>query len=252
VALPDDEESIAEGQRQAAIRACTECHGPDLTGGVFIDDPALGTIYTSNLTPGGVVADYTIEDWDRAVRHGLDQTGRPLLVMPSLDYVRISDEDLGRMVAYMESLPPSDAAWPESRLGPLGYVLIASGQLPFAAQEIDHSLVQPASVPVAVSAAYGEYLAQTCIGCHGSDFAGGPVPGSGPGDVPAANLTAGGNLGSWSEADFVAAMRTGTTPEGKALDPTVMPWPVTELMTDEELAALWLYFSSLPVVATGG
>lgn len=248
--IPTDAESIAEGQRQAAIRGCTECHTSNFSGQLFIDDPALGKFYTTNLTTGkgNAVAGYTAADWDRAIRHGVGQDGKPLLIMPSTDYYRISDEDLGKMIAYLQSLEPVDQEWPESQPGPLARVLVVTGQLPFAAEEIDHSFVPPKSVKAEVSAAYGDYLAATCTGCHGTDFSGGPVPGAAPGDPPAANLTPASNLANWSEEDFMATLRTGVTPEGKVLDPQYMPWPITTLMTDDELSALWLHFQSLPPV----
>lgn len=63
------------------------------------------------------------------------------------------------------------------------------------------------------------------------------MPGAGPDDLPAVNLTPAGHLASRSQEDFNRTMRTGTTPEGNALDPAQMPWPITELMTDDELAA---------------
>jgi cytochrome c553 len=250
--IPTDAESIAEGQRQASIRACNECHGADYAGQLFIDDPALGTFYTSNLTTGAgsAVEGFTVADWERAIRHGVGRDGKPLFIMPSTDYYRISDEDLGRMIAYFQTLEPVDQEWPAAQIGPVGRVLVATGQLPYAAAEIDHSYSPPESVTVEVSAAYGDYLAATCTGCHRPDFSGGPLPGAGPDDTPAANLTPAGNLGNWSEEDFITALRTGVTPEGKTLDPELMPWPITTLMSDDELQALWLHFESLPPVET--
>ena len=251
VSIPTDAASIAEGQRQAAFRACTECHGPDLAGGLFIEDPMFGTLYVSNITSGGTTADFTVEDWDLAVRHGIGPDGKPLFIMPSSDYAAMSDEDLGRIIAYIQSVPAVDVVQPESRLGPMAYALVAAGQIPFEAAVIDHSVRAPVSVEPAVSAEYGRYLAQTCTGCHGRDWAGGPVPGSGPGDPPAANLTPAGHLATWTQEDFINTMRTGTTPEGHVLNPEQMPWPITQVMTDDELAALWLHFSSLPPTPTG-
>jgi hypothetical protein len=64
----------------------------------------------------------------------------------------------------------------------------------------------------------------------------------------ASNLTPGGDPGGWSEADFIAAMRTGITPSGQALIPE-MPWQLYGKMTDEELRAVWLYLQSLPALA---
>lgn len=252
VPVPADAASIAEGERLAAIRGCTECHGADLAGGLFIDDPALGTFHAANITPGGVVAGWTAEEWDLAVRHGLGPDKRPLFIMPSGDYALMSDEDLGRLIAYLQTVPAVTATWPAPQVGPVGRALVATGQLPFAAQVIDHTARPPASVQPEVSAAYGAYLAQTCTGCHGSDWSGGPMPGAGPDDVPAANLTPAGHLANWSQEEFILTLRTGTTPEGHVLDPAVMPWPLAELMTDDELAALWLHFSSLPPTPSSG
>ncbi len=62
-------------------------------------------------------------------------------------------------------------------------------------------------------------------------------------------MTPAGNLGSWSQQDFIETMRTGETPEGKVLDPSVMPWPISEAMTDVELEALWLYLSNLEPIS---
>ena len=245
--IPRDAESIAEGQRLAAIRACNECHGSDYGGDLLIDDPALGTIYSPNITSGGETADYTPREWDLAIRHGVGPDNKPLFVMPSNDYYRISDEDLVMMIAFLESLPPVSDTMPESRLGPMGRALVASGQIPFSASLIDHSVAPPQSVAREVSAEYGEYLATTCTGCHGVDFAGGDVlPGSSPDEPAPANLTPSGHPGNWTQEDFIRTLRTGVTPEGKELNPEYMPWPITSLMTEDELAAVWLYLSNLP------
>src|SRR5690606_10791069 len=140
--------------------------------------------------------------------------------------------------------------YPEPKTGPLGTMLVATGQLPFAAALIDHTAPPMEDIEAAVSVEYGEYLATTCTGCHRPDFTGGPLPGAGPDDVPAANLTPAGNLGNWTQEAFIQTLRTGVTPEGKELDPTVMPWPITQQMSDDELAAVWLYLRRLSATQT--
>ena len=45
------------------------------------------------------------------------------------------------MIAYFQTLEPVDQEWPESQIGPLARVLVATGQLPYAAEEIDHNYV---------------------------------------------------------------------------------------------------------------
>lgn len=248
IAVPASEEVVAEGRRLASIRGCTDCHGADLGGDVLIADPAIGTIYAPNLTAGegGVGQFYTNSDYQRAIWHGVASDGRGLLVMPSSEYFILSDADAGALIAYIRSLPPVDREQPEPAIAPLGRVLFSIGQLPpLAAEIIDHDAPRPEAPEAAVSEEFGAYLATSCTGCHGLDFSGGPVPGSPPDAPQAANLTPAGDLGNWSQADFIQAMRSGVTPEGKTLDPSVMPWPIANAMTDVELQALWIYLNHL-------
>ena len=66
-------------------------------------------------------------------------------------------------------------------------------------------------------------------------------------DAPLArNLTQGGALVSWSEADFATLLRTGRTPAGEQLDEEFMPWDRFKHLTDDEIKALWLFISALP------
>ncbi len=74
LAVPTDAASIEEGRRLTAIRGCADCHGEDFGGNVMIDDPMIGRFYAANLTKGegSATADFTAEDWDRAIRHAVD------------------------------------------------------------------------------------------------------------------------------------------------------------------------------------
>lgn len=248
MAIPTEAAEIEEGRRLVSIRGCADCHGADLGGELLIEDPALGTVYAANLTTGqgSAVLNYGPGDWERAIRHGIGTDGRSLLAMPTGDYAMMSDEDVARMVAHLQTVPPVNREPVPNRFGPLGRALLVAGQLPFlSAETVDHTVAAPKSVTPEVSVAYGQYVATTCTGCHGSDLAGGSMPGAGPDDAPAANLTPSGNLGNWSYEQFAEALNTGVTPEGKVLDPSVMPWPITTEMTDVEREALWLYLNSL-------
>lgn len=253
--LPTDAASLAEGQRLVSIRGCVDCHLADFGGGTFIDDPMIGTITAANLTSGAgsATAGYTVADWERAIRHGVGADGHSVLIMPSYEFAGLSDEQVAQMVAYLTSLPPVDRVPAEPQLGPLGRALFVMNQLPLLpAEKVDHSAAHPAAVPAEASVEYGRYMASTCTGCHMPDLAGGAVPGSAPGDLPSANLTPAGNLGHWTQDDFMRTLREGVTPEGKELDPAVMPWPLTAQMTDVELEALWLYLQSLPPIEPAG
>ncbi len=250
ISIPSDAQAVARGAHLAVIRGCTDCHGPDLAGGVFIDDPALGTLYAGNLTPGrgGVGRVYTDLDWVRAIRHGVGPDSKPLLYMPAQEFYYLSDEDLGALIAYLKEVPPVDKEWPVSHVGPLGRVLFLAGQFPLVpAEMIDHQAPRPPAPPPGITVAYGRYLATGCVGCHMEDFAGGPIPGAPPDWPPAANLTPAGHVGEWSEADFITAMRTGVKPDGEPIS-QVMPFQSFGAMTDAELKALWLFLQSLPPV----
>ncbi len=66
-----------------------------------------------------------------------------------------------------------------------------------------------------------------------------------PGAPVPADLTTAGHVGKWTDEQFIATLRTGTTPEGKMLDANYMPWPMTKSYTDVELKALKMYLNSL-------
>ncbi len=257
IPIPGDMASLEEGRRLTVIRGCgaSDCHAADFSGGVLLDDPWIGYVYPPNLTSGegSATAGYSIEDWVRSVRHGVDPEGKALLIMPSSSFAGLSDEDLGRIIAYIQSRPPVDHVQPESRLGPIGRLLHLTDQAPLpvlSAEVIDHRAEAPKQVTPAVSVDFGKYMIAVCTDCHRNDLSGGTIPGALPGEPPAANLTPSGNLGDWTYEDFATTLRTGITPQGKVLDPAVMPWPMALEMTDTELEAMWHFLSSLPSVTT--
>ena len=252
--VPSDAAAVERGKHILVTRGCHDCHGADLGGQVFLDAPPA-YLYAPNLTSGegGVGAAFSATDWSLAIRHGLSVDKKPLVFMPSTDYYLLSDADMGDLVAYLRSLPPVDRPSPASDVRPLGRILFASGQLPLLGAEfIDHANIPAAAPAPAVSAEYGEYLAAVCTGCHGMGFSGGVIPGVPPEWPPSANLTPAGNLANWSEEDFINTLRSGTTPEGKSLEPMYMPWPNIGKFTDDELKALWLFLQALPAKPSGG
>ena len=213
------------------------------------------TLSVPNLTSGagGVGASNTDEDWVKAIRHGVGQDGRGLVLMPSSAWYYLSDDDLGDLVAYLKSLPSVDNEMPPTDLGPIGRVMLALGQLPPEiipnATVIDHDGPRPVAPEPGVTVEYGKYLATTCALCHGSNFNGKTISEGGP-KYLAPNLTPGGEVAFWSEEQFIATMRTGITPGGKQLK-DVMPWKYFGQMTDDEQKAVWLYLQSLPALPQG-
>lgn len=257
VDVPDGSASVDYGEHVYTIRGCADCHGEDGGGLVFIDEAPVARLAGSNLTSGegGVAERYDDpQDWETAIRHGVRPGGDPLLFMPSSEYHPLSDDDLGALIAYLESLPPVDRNLPNASIRPLGRLLFLLGEVPLVhAELIDHGGPHPDAPPAGPTAAYGRYLATSCTGCHAADLAGGPIAGAPPDWPPASNLTPHpeDGLGTWSEDDFFGALRRGRRPDGATLD-AVMPWRNTARMTDEEIRAVWTYLQTLPARSGGG
>jgi mono/diheme cytochrome c family protein len=248
VAAPRDSAVLARGYHLAeVIGKCSECHGADLGGQVFIDDPGLGRVVAANLTPGGPVASWSDGELVRAIRHGVSRDGRQLLVMPSEDFAAFSDEDAAALIAYLRSRPAVTRDLPAHSLKFLARALMVTGQLPIiSAEKIDHARPSAAHVDAGPTPGYGKYLADVggCTGCHGPGLSGGKIPGTPPDWKPAANLTPTG-IGRWTEADFFRALREGRRPAGTPID-SIMPWKRTARMTDDEIRAVWLYLKTVP------
>jgi mono/diheme cytochrome c family protein len=235
------------------VRGCTDCHAENLSGKLLFDSPILGTIYSANLTPGGDVGKWSNGDVLRAIRHGVDSDGKALVGMPSNDFFGMSDADLGKIIAFIRSVPAVNNALPETSISITGKILTGLGLLPpsgLAAAYIDHNTIIAAPA-AAVSSDYGKYLATVCTGCHIPSFSGGPIPFAPPDQLPGANLTPAGDLAKWSDTDFVKFFHTGNTPGGNHIDPKQMPWDKLGQMTDDELKALFVYLKSLPAKPMG-
>lgn len=256
VDIPTDEAAIELGKHVAVVRFCVGCHGADLAGDVVVDDPLVGLIVASNLTSGegGIGSSYNDADWIRAIRHGVGLDGEPLVLMPAWEFYYLSDEDLGVLIAYLKVIPPVHRTQPPIRLTVVTRALFVTDNL-FApllsAEALDHTGPRPDAPLPGMTADYGKYLALGCTGCHGENLSGGPITGAPAIWPPPLNLTPGGELSGWSADDFIRAMRTGVTPDGRRLDSEYMPWPTIGQMTDDELTAIYLYLQSVPLLTYG-
>lgn len=244
--IPSDSATVAAGAHIYATRGCADCHGADMKGNIFMDEGPIGTLSGTNLTrgKGSKVAEYTDRDWILALRHGIRKDGKSLLVMPSYEYYKMTDADLGALIAYIKTAPAVDNETAAPRLGPVGTILAALDKLPLIpAEKIDHAYRPGTPVPRGPTAEYGQYLAMSCTGCHQPHLKGGESPI--PGGKPVRDITPSGNVGKWSEKEFIAVLRTGQTPDGRAMLNTDMPWQMTNKFSDDELTALYRYLRTL-------
>jgi mono/diheme cytochrome c family protein len=254
IEIPDDRASIERGRHVAtALAKCADCHAGDFGGKLLVQDALFGTLAGPNLTPGpgGIAGNYTTEDWTRAIRHGIGRDRTALLAMPSDEYVRLGRADLAALIAFLRSLPPVDRTLPDSSLGPLGRVLLAVGELRLAAEHLDHAAPLSDAPRPGSSVEYGRYLVEVgCTGCHGEKLSGGPMPGAPPDVAVPSNITPLA-IGSWSREDLGRALRQGKRPDGRELD-AFMPWKSMSAMSDEEVAAIDAYLSTVEPRPFGG
>jgi mono/diheme cytochrome c family protein len=256
VALRSDTAAVERGRYLYASRGCADCHGQDGTGKDVIKDDGLW-VRAPNITagPGGVVGRYAPVDWVRTLRHGVKPDGRAVLIMPSEDYARLTDDDVAGIVAYVRQLPAAPPGEPARLELPLPLrIAYAAGALRDASEKIDHSLPPARAVPEGVTAEHGAYVANACIGCHGPRLSGGKIPGAPPQWPAAANLTpaADGGLARYGSAEtFQAMFRTGRRPDGTQVSP-VMPFQALGAMSDTDVQALYLYLKGMPARPAGG
>ncbi|MEO0558182.1 MAG: c-type cytochrome [Bacteroidota bacterium] len=237
LALPSDSASIAHGAHLAGIYGCQDCHGEDLAGQVMGDAPPFRLV-ASNITPGGETADYSVEDWDRAIRHGVRPDGTAMFVMPSGAYNKMSDTETAELIAYLQSLSAVESEHRRIEWKPMGK-LLAAGPMDLSTYVITSS-GPAASPPPDSTAAYGEYVASMmCAYCHGDSLEG-KIPDGSEVLAPDLRISA-----SWSEEAFHRSLTTGELPGGRIMDPQVMPWSATARMTEAEREGLRQYLMTL-------
>jgi mono/diheme cytochrome c family protein len=244
LSIPTDSTTYALGEHVADIRGCNGCHGSDYGGGMgFItEDTPLGVLYASNITSGKGGVEYKDQDWIRALRHGLGNDNKPLWFMPSHEVYRISNREMAALIAYLKQQAPVDRTVPSKSIKPLGRILSFLGQFPLLpAEQIDHTYQYKDDVKLTVDAKYGEYLAVSCMGCHGPKLKGGPA--HGPAEPAIPDISSSGNLGKWTADGFVNLFHTNRTPEGRELSKYM---PVKDFKySDDELTAIYLYLRSV-------
>lgn len=246
LSIPTDSATIARGKHLVAIKGCEDCHGTDLSGKIMINDAAIGTLAASNLTKGkgGLPSSYSNDNWLTALRHGINENGKPLIFMPSHETSLLSANDLAAIISYCSIIKPVDRLLPATKLGPMAKVLGYFDKMPLlSVEKIDHNRSMIMTADTSEGIELGKYLAISCSGCHQKDFKGGDAVVPGGPKVP--SLTAAGNVGKWSQEQFINTLRTGKTPSGHQLKNEDMPWKMTAQYHDKELASLYQYFQTI-------
>jgi mono/diheme cytochrome c family protein len=248
--LPTDDESLQEGKRIFQYRGCEACHGEELQGVVYLENPAIGQVITPNLTggEGGIGDERSDLDLIRAVKYGVSSDGTASLFMPSTEFYYLSALDLGRVLAYIRSKPAVDNQPEPSELSTTGFIVMnLTQEITFLPAELIPLGEEPPTTPEpGLTIEYGEYLALSCPVCHGLELSGGEISGFPPEWPAAGNLTSGpgSRLLTWGEEGFIEIIQNGEK-HGRAIHPDYMPWTSYRHMNDLELQAVYQYLLSL-------
>ena len=262
---------IQQGEYLARAGDCVACHtakgGKPFAGGLAMETP-IGLIYSTNITPDkSGIGDYSFEDFDKAVRHGIAKNGSTLYpAMPYPSYARVNQADMQALYAYfMNGVKPVaqenqavDIPWPMSMRWPL-----AMWRWMFAPAVEDFTPVAQQDPVVSRGAYLVEGLGH-CGACHtpraltmqekalsatdGSTFLSGSAPLEG---WIAKNLRGDhkDGLGSWNEAQLVQFLKTGRSDRsavfGGMSDVIVHSM---QYMSEADLTAIARYLKSLPAV----
>ncbi|MBI4427705.1 MAG: c-type cytochrome [Ignavibacteriales bacterium] len=279
---PTDSASMARGRFLYETSAqCWQCHGENrspagLPSGGAVEDlrdlgPGFGVWYIPNITPDKETGIGTWTDGElvRLLREGIKKDGRPAFIMPSERFNGLSDDDVLSLVAYLRSLPAVRNSVPPHEPSLVAKALFSFGIMK-AQPEIKEVVKAP---PRGVTVEWGKYLtahASLCMDCHSavdlstgqfykdSLLSGGNFPfgKKGPGqpyDAPTfafgRNITPDPEtgIGSWTEAQFLDAVRIGIRPDGTVLVGH-MPYAYIGLWPDDDLRAVFQYLKSVPPV----
>ena len=106
------EERIAQGENLAKIGDCAACHRPPggqgMSGGLGLPTP-FGTIHATNITPDPEtgIGTWSYAAFERAMRDGIDRTGRHLYpAFPFDHFAAVSDADLEALYQYLMTREP--------------------------------------------------------------------------------------------------------------------------------------------------
>ncbi|MCF0070190.1 cytochrome c [Dyadobacter sp. CY261] len=239
--IPTDSATLALGKRLVTTKGCNDCHAKDLGGRTIFEQNGVGRLVARNLTKGkgGLPKDYSTEDWVRAIRHGVQHDGTPLIYMPAGDYNQLSDTDLKAVIAYCSQVPPVDRENLPSEIGVGATILADLGELDlFEAEKIDHNAALPMATREDVTADFGKYVSQVCTHCHQPNMKGKP------GEHGTPDISSTGRSAHWTDEQFFNSLRTGKRPDGTELKEP-MPWRMTAAFSDTEMRALRLYLKSI-------
>jgi mono/diheme cytochrome c family protein len=234
IPVPTDVASIAEGERLAKVHGCNNgCHGKQVGGQLWNEGAFNGTAMAPDLAR--VARTLSTAEFVRIVRRGVRVNGEGVEIMPSAMFYHLSDEDLGKILAFLRQTGVTDGHTYAFNPGPgWRWQMVRGEWLPWP--EDIMAMGPRMRVPdPADTVRYGEYLARTvCTECHGLDLNGDKT------GTP--NLVI---ARAYSPEAFNTLMRTGKALGNRELE--LMSDTARERfanLTDAEVRALYAYLQA--------
>jgi mono/diheme cytochrome c family protein len=263
---------IAHGAYLARLGDCAACHSAPgqapYSGGLRMQTP-IGAIYTSNITPDRQhgIGNYTLADFDRALRFGVANGHTLYPAMPYSAYSSTTPEDVAALYAYfMHEVQPAavarrdnDIPFPLSMRWPLTIWRWAVAPAPqvFQMQTGDAMLRR------------GAYIVEGlghCGDCHtprgptlqvrALNAADGPAYLSGAiidgWHAPSLRNGDRTTIGAWSEGDIAQFLRTGSNRHGIAFaSMNEVVSNSTQFLSSDDAAAVARFLKSLTDTGAG-
>jgi mono/diheme cytochrome c family protein len=257
----------AKGKRIFYAGGCTSCHAKpgaqgdarlELVGGLELKTP-FGTFVPPNISQDqkdGIGA-WSEEDFANAMLKGVSPSGEHFYpAFPYASYARMKPADIADLHAFMKTLPAVAGKAPDHRLSFPFTIRRGIGLWKRLYLSPEPVIALPDGTPDKVLA--GRYLVEGpghCGECHTPrDFAGGvkkgewlagAVAAEGSGVVP--NITLGGGMKDWSEADIANYLETGFTPEFDSVGGAMVEVQrnMAQLTADDR-AAIAAYLKAVP------
>ena len=265
---------VERGRYLATAGNCAACHTADdgaMAGGVPFETP-FGTVYSTNISPDEAtgIGAWSAGDFLNSMRFGVRPDGAHLYpVFPYTSFTKITDRDSLAIFAFLKTLPPVRQANRENELRfPFNqrWLLAAWKSLFFTPGALETSDDQTQQWN------RGAYLVEAlahCGECHsprnafgavkeGEYLAGGrymdKVPGGQYRPWAAPNLSSHEQgLGLWSAAELVTYLQTGRNQFVDTFGPmNDVILHSTRHLESEDLAAMAVYFESVPAIAPAG
>jgi cytochrome c2 len=262
---------VANGEKLASM-LCKSCHYNSetgkFTGRELTEAPQFGKIYSANITADkeAGIGKWTDDQLVYLIRTGVKPDGKYVPpYMPKL--VHISDEDLYSIISFLRSgndwVKPDNSRQRKTEPSFLTNFLLTIGVFkPFPYP--DKPIPGPDTTNIVEHGKYIALYELECFTCHSRDFTkndyfnpeksegffggGNKLMNPEGKELQSLNITMDNEtgIGTWSEEDFVKAVKSGIVPNGMpALRNPMLPY---SNLTDNEVKAIYAYLKTIPKV----